>query len=334
MSNRGDRTLFLNLGLAVLTLCGLFLSLSIGPISFSIWDATREIFQGLQNPATIALREIRLPRALLALCVGATLGLSGAAMQGLLRNPLAEPGILGVTGGAVLGAVLMLYTGFASAFQLALPLGGMTGAFLSIIILYLLAGYSPSIQTLILAGVALNILAFAGTSLALNLSPNPYAAIEIVFWQMGSLTNRSFEHLFLALPFMLLGWGMLLWDTQGLNALTLGEETASTLGINMKALRARLIIGTALSVGAAVSVCGSIGFVGLVVPHLIRPFVGYEPGKLLLPSALGGAFLILIADVLIRVIPSQTELKIGVLTALVGAPFFIFILYKMKKDLP
>ncbi len=254
-------------------------------------------------------------------------------MQGLLRNPLAEPGVLGVTGGAVLGAVIMLYTGASTAFSLALPIGGMAGAFISVLILYLLAGYSPSVQTLILAGVALNILAFAGTSLALNLSENPFAAIQIVFWQMGSLANRSFEHFYLAVPFMISGWILLFWDRQSLNALTLGEQAAKTLGVSMKSVRFRLILGTALSVGAAVSICGSIGFVGLVVPHLIRPFVNYEPGKLLLPSAIGGAALILFADVLVRIISSETELKIGVLTALVGAPFFIVILYKMKRDI-
>lgn len=308
-----------------------FYSLCVGAMDISVLQALQSKLKGLETGATIVLWEIRFPRALLALLVGATLGLAGAQMQGLLRNPLAEPGVLGVTGGAVFGAVLMLYTGLSSAFALALPLGGIGGAFFAVLILYFFAGFSPSVQTLILAGVALNTLAFAGTSLALNLSGNPYAAMEIVFWQMGSLANRSFDHVFLAGPFILIGWVLMLWDNKALNALSLGEDTAATLGVSLRSVRFRLVLGTAFSVGAAVSVCGSIGFVGLVIPHLLRPFVGYEPGRLSIVSALGGAILILLADITVRLLPLGTELKLGVLTALVGAPFFVVILYKMKR---
>jgi len=304
-------------------------SLNVGPIKIPLWNA---LFHPSSDGAFI-LWDIRLPRAILGLLVGATLGLAGAAMQGFLRNPLAEPGVLGVTGGAALGAVLVFYTGLASAFSLALPLGGILGAFLSVLLLYLFAGRLANVQTLILAGVAINVIAFSGTSLVLNLTKDPYAVLDIVFWQMGSLADRSFTHVFLALPFILIGWGWLFWDRRALDALSLGEETAASLGVDLKALRLRMILGTALCVGAAVSVCGSIGFVGLVVPHLLRPFVGHEPGKLLGVSALGGAILLLLADIAVRLIPSIVELKLGVVTSLIGAPFFILLIFQMRRKL-
>lgn len=328
---KSSRLLYFLLAAAAVLL--FIVSLKTGPMSFSLSDVVFEKLRGGSSPAQVILFEIRLPRALLAVLVGATLGLAGAQMQGLLRNPLAEPGVLGVSGGAVLGAVLTLYTGLSAKFALALPAGGITGALLAVVILYFFAGFSPSAQTLILAGVALNTLAFAGTSLALNLTSNPYAAMEIVFWQMGSLANRSFDHVRLALPFMLAGWALLLWDGRALNALSLGEDTARSLGMNMRAVRLRLILGTSLAVGAAVSVCGSIGFVGLVVPHLLRHFTGYEPSRLAPASAAGGAVLILAADIAVRFLSSGAELKLGVLTALVGAPFFIVVLYQMRRQL-
>jgi iron complex transport system permease protein len=181
--------------------------------------------------------------------------------------------------------------------------------------------------------VAINVMAFSGTSLALNLTKDPYAVLDIVFWQMGSLADRSFTHVFLILPFVLIGWGWLLWDRRALDALSLGEETAASLGVNLKTLRLRMILGTALCVGAAVSVCGSIGFVGLVVPHLLRPFVGHEPGKLLGVSALGGAILLLLSDIAVRLVPSIVELKLGVVTSLIGAPFFIVLIFRMRRKL-
>jgi iron complex transport system permease protein len=317
-------------GLLGAALAAAFLwSLSVGATKVSLWNA---ISQPSSEGAFI-LWDIRLPRAVLGLLAGATLGLSGAAMQGFLRNPLAEPGVLGVTGGAALGAVLVFYTGLSTVFSLALPLGGILGAFLSVLLLYLFAGRLASVQTLILAGVAINVIAFSGTSLALNLTKDPYAVLDIVFWQMGSLADRSFTHVLLALPFILTGWAWLLWDRRALDALTLGEETAASLGVDLKSLRLRMILGTALCVGAAVSVCGSIGFVGLVVPHLLRPFVGHEPGKLLGVSAMGGAILLLLSDIAVRLIPTIVELKLGVVTSLVGAPFFILLIFQMRKKI-
>ena len=302
-------------------------SLNVGSAGISFWSAIRHSSADL----SFIFWEIRLPRALLGLFVGATLGLSGAAMQGFLRNPLAEPGVLGVTGGAAFGAVLVFYSGAASLFALALPLGGILGACISVLLLYFFAGRLANIQTLILAGVAINVLAFSGTSLALNLSRDPYAALDIVFWQLGSLADKSFPQIWLTLPFILAGWALLLWDRRALDALSLGEETAASMGIGLQSLRMRMILGTALCVGAAVAVCGSIGFVGLVVPHMLRPFVANRPGRLLGVSALGGAILLLLSDIAIRFVPVFTELKLGVVTSLVGAPFFIMLIFKMRK---
>lgn len=317
--------------LVLFLLIASFLSMMTGVFSLSLVELFKGGLKNLGADGGLILFEIRLPRTLLAILVGASLGLSGAAMQGLLRNPLAEPGILGVTGGGVLGAVLMMYTGVYAKFPLALPIGGMAGALLSVLLLYFCAGFQMSVQTLILAGIALNTLAFALTSLFLNLAPSSWAALEIVFWQMGSLADRSFVHVGIAAPFILLGWILLFWDIKSLNALSLGEETAKSMGVSLRMLRFRIILGTALCVGASVSICGSIAFVGLVVPHLLRPFVNYEPGKVLPVSALGGAVLLLLADIAVRTIPAHVELKLGVLTALIGAPFFIAIIFKMRK---
>jgi iron complex transport system permease protein len=288
-------------------------------------------FSEASSQAAIIVREIRLPRALLGILVGSSLGLAGASLQGLLKNPLAEPGILGVTGGAVLGAVVTFYFGWSTVFFLALPLGGMSGALLAVVILFLMAGRSASVQTLVLSGVAVNTFAFAVTSLALNLSRSPYATLEIIFWQLGSIADRSMDHVFLILPLVLAGWVLLAVNGRALNALSLGEEAAQSLGISLKTLRLRVLWGTALCVGAATAVSGSIGFVGLVIPHLLRPWVGYEPGRLLGPSALGGAAMLLAADIAVRLVPGATELKLGVLTALVGAPFFLALILALRR---
>lgn len=253
---------------------------------------------GVDDAQTLWLifNEIRLPRALLAAVVGATLGLAGAALQGYLRNPLAEPGLVGASSAAAFGAVLMLYSGASAWFPMALPLGGIAGAIIGLALVTLLAGGRSSPLTLILAGVAVNSFAAALTSLALNLAPSPYAALEIVFWLLGSLADRSFEHLRVALPFMIIGWAVLLRLGRALDALSIGEEAAASLGFSLARLRGLLLLGVGLSVGASVAVSGAIGFIGLVVPHLLRPLVGHRPGALLPASALGGAALTLAAD--------------------------------------
>jgi iron complex transport system permease protein len=274
--------------------------------------------------------EIRLPRAALGLAVGFALGVAGAVMQGLLRNPLADPGIVGTSGGAALGAVVVFYFGFAGSTPLALPLGGLAGAALALGLLFAMAGWAAPTLTLILAGIAVAALSGALTSLALNLAPSPFAAFEIVSWSLGSLTDRSLDHVWLAVPLMAAGCALLLLLRRPLDALTLGEDTAATLGVAVGRVRFLAVAGVAVAVGAAVSVTGVIGFIGLVAPHLVRPFCGQSPGATLLPAGLAGAALLLSADVLVRLIPVGPELKLGVVTALVGAPFFLRLVSRTR----
>uniref|UniRef100_A0A9E7ZRK7 Iron ABC transporter permease n=1 Tax=Bosea sp. NBC_00436 TaxID=2969620 RepID=A0A9E7ZRK7_9HYPH len=308
------------------------LSVAIGYASLDLGTAFGDLLAGRPTLPALVLWELRLPRAMLGALVGFSLGLSGAALQGLLRNPLAEPGVIGVSSAAAFGAVLAFYSGLSASFALALPLGGIAGAILATLLLFILLGRGAGTTTLILAGVALNSFAGAATALALNLAPNPYAALEIVFWLMGSLADRSLNHVLLALPLMLVGWGLLLSTAPALDALTLGEDTAASLGVDLAWLRARLIGGTALAVGSAVAVAGAIGFVGLVVPHLLRPLVGNRPGRLLLVSGFGGAILVLLADTALRLAPIRPELKLGVVTALIGAPFLFSLVERMRRE--
>lgn len=324
----------LNAALAVLTALLFAASLAVGPSAVGLATALRDLLAGADTTAAVIVAEIRLPRAILGIGVGATLGLAGAALQGLLRNPLAEPGVIGVSPFAALGAVAAFYSGLSSSIPLALPLGGILGALLAVVLLYALAGRTAGVLTLVLAGMALSSLAGALTSLALSLSPNPYALAEIVFWLLGSLADRSLSHVALALPFMVVGCALLLTVGRALDALTLGELTARSMGVDLGRVRFRVVAGTALAVGAAVAVSGTIGFVGLIVPHLLRPLVGWQPGRLLLPGALGGAALTLAADVAVRLPGPGTELKLGVVTALIGAPFFLALVLRTRGTLP
>lgn len=323
--------LFLILTILVITT---FLgSLAVGPAPISIPDLLAAVVSPTESTAALIFYEIRLPRAILGLLIGATLGLTGAALQGFLRNPLAEPGIIGVSASASLGAVIAFYFGIASLFALSLPLGGMLGAALGVLVIQLLAGRSTSSLTFILAGVAVTSFAGALTALALNMAENPFAALEITFWLMGSLADRSFEHVWLSAPFMILGWLILMTISRSLDALTLGEEAAQSLGFDVAGVRRRLVFGTALSVGAATSVAGAIGFIGLLVPHMLRRLTGNQPSRLLPASALGGAALLLAADIAVRVFSPGRELKIGVLTALVGAPFFLYLVLRQRRQI-
>lgn len=307
-------------------------ALVVGPADIGLAQSLKALILGDEGPMTLVMREIRLPRALLALMIGASLGLAGAAMQGYLRNPLADPGLIGVSGSAALGAVLAMQTGLAAAFTFGLPLAALAGALIGVFLVLLLAGPRGSSLTLILAGIAISALAGAFTSLALNLSPNPFAANEIVFWTMGSLADRSMTHVWIALPLIGLGIILLVTLSRGLDALTLGEDAAEAMGIGLRRMRLTLIFGTAAVVGASTAVAGAIGFVGLVVPHLLRPFVGAQPGRLLWTSALGGAAMLLAADIAVRVILPARDLKLGVVTALVGAPLFLHLIYRTRRD--
>lgn len=321
----------------LITLLGLLLSvlfiisLFIGSNPIPVFQAARETLDGTPSVLALIFTEIRLPRALIALFTGATLGICGAAMQGLLRNPLASPGLIGSASGAALGAVTMLYFGLAATLPLALPIGGMLGALSATLLVYLLAGRDAGTLTLILAGVAINALAMALISLLLNLAPSPFAVREMVLWMLGSIANRSMEDFQILLPGVLLGWALLVGTGRSLDALTLGEETASTMGIRLSRLRWRIFFAVALAVGSAVSITGAIGFIGLVIPHLLRPLVGYQPARLLPASAFGGAILLLAADICVRLFPAGTEIKVGVLTSLVGAPFFLYLILKSRR---
>ena len=320
--------------LAALVAALFLASLTLGPADIGPGEGLRALIMGGDGPLGLVMREIRLPRALLAVMIGASLGLSGAALQGYLRNPLAEPGLIGVSGTAALGAVLAIQTGLAAAFALGLPLMALAGALGGVLLILLLAGPRGSSLTLILAGIAISALAAALTSLVLNLSPSPFAAAEIMFWMMGSLADRSMTHVWLALPLMALGWALLATLGRGLDALTLGEDAAQAMGIRLPRLRLALILGTACVVGAGTAVAGAIGFVGLVVPHLLRPLVGARPSRLLWASGLGGAAMVLAADIAVRLVLPERDLKLGVLTALVGAPLFLHLIYKTRRDMP
>ena len=320
--------------LAILVIVLFVLSLVIGPAAIGLWGGIKALLFGNDSEVTtVVMREIRLPRAILGAMIGATLGLSGAVLQGYLRNPLAEPGLLGISASASLGGVIAIYSGLSAIFPLALPILALTGAVLAVVIIPLLAGTEGRTISVILAGVAVTTLAASLTTLALNLSPNPFAAVEIVFWMLGSLTDRSMTHVWLSAPFILLGWVMLARLGRALDALTLGEGTAASLGIGLGQVQMLAILGTACSVGAATAVAGSIGFVGLVIPHIMRPLVGALPSRLLLTSALGGAALLLAADIAVRVIAPGRDLKLGVLTSLVGAPFFLWLIHKTRRKL-
>jgi iron complex transport system permease protein len=319
-------------GLGCLAVALFGASLAIGYAPLDLPRAIADVVAGRPTLGALVLTELRLPRALLGGIVGFSLGIAGAAMQGLMRNPLAEPGIIGVSGAAAFGAVTTFYFGIAGALSLALPLGGIAGAFAAAFLLFALAGRSAGTMTLILAGVAINSFAGALTSLALNLSPNPYAVTEIVFWLLGSFADRSLPYVWLVLPLMGLGWALLLASGPALDGLSLGEDTAKSLGFDLGRLRLQLIGGTALAVGSAVAVTGAIGFVGLVVPHLLRPLVDHRPGRLLLVSGLGGAVLTLAADIGVRVLPIRPELKLGVVTAIIGAPFLFSLIYRLRAE--
>ncbi len=321
---------------------GLTIALLVSCVVLAVWhinlgsaniDILAMFAGGELSPVSQAiLYEIRLPRLIIALTVGAVLGLSGAAMQSLLRNPLADPSLLGVSNFAALGAVVSLYFGWAAAAWWALPLGGMVGALFAVAGVFLLAGHKSNGLTLILAGVAVNALSGSMIALALNFSGNPYAMSEIVYWLLGSFANRSMLDVAVSLPFVLLGGALIFYCKNFLEALSLGEETAQTLGFNVARQRWWLIIGVALSVGAAVSVSGSIGFVGLVIPHLMRPLVSFRAGYSLFASAIAGAAFMVGADIFVQLLGAGQELKLGVVTALIGGPFFLVLIWRLRRD--
>ena len=298
------------------------LSLLAGRVWLDPWETPN---------AAVILAELRLPRALLAVVVGAGLGAAGAAMQGYLRNPLADPGLFGIAPGAALGAVASFWFGYAASAWL-LPLFALAGAGGAMALLALIAGRSAGIALFTLAGMMIASLAGALMSLAISLAPNAFAMSEIVTWLMGALTDRGWAEVHLAAPLTLAGIVLLRLAGPGLDALTLGEPAARSLGVSPARLQWLLILGTGLTVGAGVAVAGIVGFVGLIVPHLVRPLTDRRPSALIVPSALAGALLVLVADCVCRVLPLVTELRLGIALSLVGAPFFLWLLLRMRRE--
>ena len=278
----------------------------------------------------IVLWEIRMPRAMAAFVVGASLGLCGAALQGLLRNPLAEPGILGVSATAALGATLALFYGAAGVSALAAPVAAILGAIAATFVLAFAAMRTSSVVTLILIGVGLSSFAGAVMALLLNLAPNPFTLSDLINWTLGTVANRSFGDIGLVAPFMIAGLALIIAARRSLSALTLGEEAAHGLGVNLQRTRLFIVIGAGLMSGAAVSIAGAIGFVGIVAPHLVRPLVGYDPARTLAPAALAGGIMLVLADIGVRLLPTPAELRLGVVAALIGAPLFVWIAMKRR----
>ena len=318
----------LNLSLVALIVLAFAASLLAG----RVWLPPSALFSAHDTLPGLIVQDIRLPRTVLALMVGAVLGLSGAVLQGFTRNPLAEPALLGVSSGAGLGAVIAIYFGLAAASPVTGPLMGMVGALLACGLTFTL-GRGGTVA-LVLAGAAVSSLTAAGIALALNFAPNPYAAYEIMTWLLGSLADKSWTQVWLVLPFVLVGGLLLALTGRALDALALGEAQAQSLGINLTRLAALVVAGTALSVGAITSVVGAIGFIGLVAPHLVRPFVGYSPRRVLLPATLAGALLLLGADIAARLVHANPELRLGVFTSLLGTPFFFWLVVRIRKVAP
>ncbi|WP_242146216.1 FecCD family ABC transporter permease [Sphingomonas sp. BAUL-RG-20F-R05-02] len=318
-------------GLIALIILSALASLAVGAVSMAPARVVAALAGHGDAVASAIVVELRLPRTIIGLAVGAMLGLAGAALQGYLRNPLAEPSVLGASNAAALGAVGAIYFGLAELHPAVLPALAVLGALVALALLFTLAGRSESPLTLILAGIAVSTLGGAAISLALNLSPNPFAAMEIMTWLLGSIENRSFAHVWIALPCIAVGAALLVFDGRALDALTLGEDGARALGVDLRAVRLRLLLGVAIGVGGAVAVSGAIGFVGLIVPHLVRPLTDRSPSAILVPSALAGAVLLTLADIGVRLIPSTTELKLGVVTAFLGVPLFLTYLLRERR---
>lgn len=316
----------LTLGLIVLLLLAACLSVAAGKVwvPLDAWTAA--------DPRSIIIVELRLPRTVLALLVGSALGLSGAVMQGYLRNPLADPGLFGVSSGAAFGAVIALYFGYATQMWL-LPGFALVGAGVTMALLALIAGRSGSLILFTLAGMILTSITGSLTALAISLAPTPFVSSQIVTWLMGALTDRSWDDVTVAAPLIVAGMVVLALTARSLDALTLGEAAARSMGVDPARLQRLVIAGIALTVGASVASAGMIGFVGLIVPHMVRPFAGNRPSAILLPSALAGAVLLTLADSLVRLAPTVSELRLGIAMSMLGGPFFLYLLIAMRRRL-
>lgn len=316
----------LNIALAIASILAILAACLAGPVSIPLGSAFRALI-GLGSAGdAIILQEIRLPRAIAAWATGIALGASGAALQGMLRNPLAEPGVLGVSAAAALGATLTLVAGIT--LPLALPFAAIAGALAATTMLAAVGARTHSLSTIVLVGVGLSSLCGSAMALAMNLSSNPFTLADLVNWMLGSVANRSFADLMpVALP-LAAGLALIFAARHGLSALALGEEAARGIGADTRRIKLAIILGTGLATGASVAIAGVIGFVGIVAPHIVRPFVGHDPGRTMLPAALLSGVLLVLADLAVRLLPGDTELKLGVAVALAGAPAFILIAWR------
>ena len=317
--------LILNPVLLLAALCALFGALLFGSTPM---EASRVLaaLAGMADAADgTVVWQVRLPRALAAFVVGLALGGSGAALQGLLRNPLAEPGVLGVSASASLGATFALYYGFSALSAWLVPVAAVAGALFATILIAAAAMRTSSVVTLILIGVGLSSFAGAAMSLLMNLAPNPFSLSDMVNWMLGSVANRGFPDIAFSAPFIAAGLAILLAGRRGLTALTLGDEAAAGVGLNLRRQRLLVVAGAGLATGGAVALAGAIGFVGIVAPHIVRPLVDHDPARSLIPSALLAGLILVLADIGVRLLPTEFELKLGVIAALIGAPAFIWI---------
>ncbi len=321
----------LNVTLLISIIALLVLACTLGSTSLPLATVFSALISQGDSLDIAVVWEVRLPRALAAAIVGAALGMSGAALQGLLRNPLAEPGVLGVSASAALLATFTIYYGFASIWYYAVPVAAIGGALLATALIVFAVRHARSIIALILVGVGISSFAAAMMSLLLNFAPHPFSLSDMISWTLGSVANRSIDDLVLVLPFLVIGM-TILWRTQsGLSVLTLGEEAAQGMGLNVRAQRVWVTLGAGICTGASVALAGAIGFVGIIAPHLVRPWVNYDAAKTLLPSALLASALVLLADIVIRILPTATELKLGVAAAIFGAPIFVWIAIQRDK---
>ena len=322
---------WVNAILILLSFTAFFLACFIGstPLGFS------KIVMALLGEGEVGDRivvwTIRIPRALAAFLVGASLGVSGAALQGLLRNPLAEPGVLGVSAFGSVAGIASISFGIVTISPIVLPLAVIAGALMATALVAFAAIWTRSVVTLILIGVGASSFAGAVTSLLVNFAPNPFSLTEMMNWVLGSVANRSLDDIGLVLPFMWIGFAILLLTSRGLSALNLGEEAAHSVGLNLLRQRILTVSGAGIATGASVALAGAIGFVGIVAPHLVRPFVGYDPSRTLIPSALLGGSMLVLADIVIRLLPSTNELKLGVVVAIIGAPIFILVVLQRRE---
>ncbi|WP_273184315.1 FecCD family ABC transporter permease [Hyphomonas adhaerens] len=312
-------------GLIAASALAIFAACLLGSTPLPADRVLAAFFGGADAGDRLVVWQIRLPRAVAAFVSGAALGISGAALQGLLRNPLAEPGVLGVSASASLFATFSLYYGLAAISPWVLPVSAIAGALAATALIALAAIRTRSVVTLILIGVGLSSFSGAAMSLLMNLAPNPFSLSDMINWMLGSVANRSFEEVGLAAPFLIMGATILLSSRRGLSALTLGEEAASGVGLNLQNQRILTVLGAGLATGGSVALAGAIGFVGIVAPHFIRPFVKHDPARSLIPSALLAGLILVLADIGVRVLPTSNELKLGVVAALIGAPAFVWI---------